>query len=144
MYITVQCKRKSGDCVIQCYGYELNEEICQCTCYTNDKGKEWVITKWFVNPGHQHKRYGFEILQKALSELTTRYGSPRKITYIWNGVNNYVLEWLQKRFDAECLCPLVILKTQAEDNWESHVYQLNKEKVLTYFELTDDTRNNGL
>lgn len=50
----------------------------------------------------------------------------------WNGLNQYVYDWLEKNFDAVCNCPLAVQKTQSDDDWSSHIYTLDKDKVLEF------------
>lgn len=128
-------KDKSGDCTIQSLGYIGEEKICQCVCHTNNGGKEWVIAKWFVDSQYQRKGYGYKILKKTLQELFMFCSFPEKISYIWNGTNEYVMEWLLEKFDAQCSCPIAVQKTQSEDDWESHIYQLDISKTLEYFDI---------
>lgn len=34
-----------------------------------------------------------------------------------------------------CNCPIAVQKTQTGDDWDSHIYTLNKNKVLDYFKV---------
>ena len=60
---------------------------------------------------------------------------PDKIEYIWNGANQYVYDWMTHHFDPISKCPIAVQKYASEDDWDSHVYILNVEKVLKYFEI---------
>ena len=75
------------------------------------------------------------ILNKILQYLYRAYGKPSNIEYIWNGTNEYVFDWLVTHFNAVCKCPIAVQKTQADDDWSSHIYELNVNKVLKYFKL---------
>lgn len=101
---------------------------------TKDKD-EWTIFKWSTQDKFQHAGYGRFAMQELLKYCVNIYGMPKSIKYIWNGQNNYVGEWLVKHFDAICCCPLSILKNNCDDDWESHIYMLDKEKVLEYFDI---------
>ena len=101
---------------------------------TRDKD-EWTIFKWNTQERFQHAGYGRFAMQELLKYCTKTYGEACKIKYIWNGQNKYVGEWLVKNFDAICCCPLSVIKNSCDDDWESHIYILNKKKVYEYFEI---------
>lgn len=98
-------------------------------------GNVWTISEWFVSDCFQHKGYGRRILDAALTKMFEMFGEPFEIQYVWNGQNEYVFEWLKKNFTPISTCPIAIQKTQSDDDWSSHIYKLQKEKVLKYFEL---------
>ena len=64
--------------------------------------------------------------------MKTIFGIPAHIEYIWNGQNQYVYDWLKKNFDAVCKCPIAAQKTQPGDDWDSHIYELDCNKVLRF------------
>lgn len=109
--------------------------VGKCRICFDESGKVWTISSWFVEPEYQNQGIGHRILQKTLARMYQTYGLPDKIEYIWNGANEYVLNWMERHFDAACTCPLVIQKTQTDDDWSSHIYELNTEKVLCYFKI---------
>ena len=63
------------------------------------------------------------------------YGLPKEVDYVWNGSNDYVIEWLNKHFGAISKCPIAVQKNSFDDDWDSHVYVLNRVKFLNYFQL---------
>lgn len=95
----------------------------------------WTISEWFVNSNYQNKGYGRTILFTALNELYTLYGLPFEIQYVWNGQNMYVYEWLKKYFKPISGCPIAIQKIASDDDWDSHIYKIDRDKVLKYFNI---------
>lgn len=45
---------------------------------------------------------------------------------------NTTYDWLVKNFDAVCECPIAVQKTQPGDDWDSHIYELDCNKVLRF------------
>ena len=82
-----------------------------------------------------NKGYGKATLKACLDEIYKKHGLPKRIEYIWNGTNSYVLDWLNKHFGAISKCPIAVQKYASEDDWDSHIYILNKDKFLNYFEI---------
>ena len=95
--------------------------------------KIWSITEWFTNTNYQHQGLGNQLLREAFCQLYRRDGMPNEIRYNWNGVNQYVMDWLTKNFDPVSILPLSVQKYSEEDNWEAHIYVLNKNKLLDYY-----------
>lgn len=106
-----------------------------CTCEISISRDAWNITAWYTKEGFKNKGLGKQTMQVALRYCRETYGEPQAMQYTWNGVNHYVLEWLEKNFDAVCTCPIAVQKNQSGDDWDSHIYGLDKEKVLQYFGL---------
>lgn len=113
----------------------LLEDIEACKCQINVDGSTWTISSWYTNKDYQHKGIGTKTLKQLLQHLYSNFGCPMRIEYIWNGANEYVYEWLEVNFGALSKCPLAVQKTQTDDDWDSHIYYLNVEKVIKYFEL---------
>lgn len=107
----------------------VKEQVCKVILHMED-GK-LSISSWFTCEKYMNNGAGKATLKEAILYVIDLYGRPSKIEYAWNGENEYVGEWLQK-FDAECNCPIAVQKTQADDDWDSHVYDLNVEKFLVY------------
>ena len=59
-------------------------------------------------------------------------GEPQYFEYVWNGQNQYVMDWLKEHFDPVCKLPLAVQKYSDADDWEAHIYKLNKQKVLDF------------
>lgn len=106
-----------------------------CKCRVNYNNGKWSISSWFTDKEYQHKGLGKKALEVALQTIYKVTGKPDSIEYIWNGTNSYVGDWITKHFDAKCKCPLVVLKETFNDDWESHIYELNVDKVLKYFNI---------
>lgn len=111
--------------------------ITKCKINISNNYKKWTISEWFTTTNFQHMGFGKVALKNALIELLNQYGEPNEIEYIWNGVNQYVYDWLVENFDAKCECPIAVLKKQADDDYLSHMYMLNKNKVLNHFNLKE-------
>ena len=117
-----------------------NIEVCRLIInrdideYYNIK---WTITSWYTKEGYGHKGYGTKLMQHAIHQMFKSDGKPHTIEYVWNGANQYVYNWLEK-FDPVCKCPLVVLKTQNDDEWDAHIYVLNVKKFLDYFGVKDN------
>ncbi len=114
---------------------ETNIKVCDCKIAVNENTDTWTISSWYTEKGFGHKGFGTNTLQACLSEINKYYKAPTKVEYIWNGANEYVLEWLNKHFGAVSKCPLVVQKYQSDDDWESHIYILNRNKFVEYFHL---------
>lgn len=115
--------------------YEGMEEVCHCQLDTEDNNSIWTISSWYTKKGYGNHGIGRASMKELLDYMFQTYGSPKKIQYIWNGANAYVMDFLEENFDAVCNCPIAVQKTQAEDDWDSHMYTLNKDKVLSYFHV---------
>ena len=111
-----------------------NKEICKCFIGVEDK--VWTISSWYTLKGYENRGFGKKTLRYLLHYLYSKLGAPNKIQYIWNGLNSYVFDWLDNNFGAISKCPIAIQKTQSDDDWDSHIYYLNTNKVLKYFEIT--------
>lgn len=119
---TAECEAMLGDKVI-------------CSCKVNSNISMWTIVSWFTNEEFQGNGIGKKTLAQTLYCLYKNTGAPKEIKYIWNGMNSYVLEWMERHFDAKSLCPIAVQKKQADDDWESHIYDLDVAKTLAYFEI---------
>ena len=111
------------------------EVVCTCEISVNKSEKLWNITSWFTKNEFKNRGFGKDTMKKSMGYCMETYGSPEYIQYTWNGSNSYVLDWIESHFDAICTCPIAVQKTQADDDWSSHIYDLNKDKVLEYFGL---------
>lgn len=110
-------------------------EVCKCKMSSSKDKSLWTISSWYTKRGFMHQGFGKKTLKKTLDEMNKTLGLPTKIEYIWNGANEYVYDWLSKNFGALSKCPLAVQKYSNDDDWESHIYSLNTEKFLNYFEL---------
>lgn len=118
---------------ISCIATIGDKEICNCKIYRKaDQTNTWVIPAWFTEEGYKNQGIGTDILKHGLQNMAQIFGLPDHIEYIWNGLNQYVYDWLEKNFDAVCNCPLAVQKTQSDDDWSSHIYTLDKDKVLEF------------
>lgn len=126
---------------ILCRLLKDEEEISMCEIDVDETTRSWNIIYWFTYKGLGNRGFGKMVLGEALRRCMEKYGSPASIRYTWNGANAYVLEWIERHFDAVCTCPIAVQKTQAEDDWDSHIYELDKEKVLKYFEIIREETN---
>lgn len=118
---------------IKCFARLADENICKCQIGI-EKGV-WTISAWFTKEEYKHQGIGKETMQYILRYMFETFGAPEEIDYIWNGTNQYVYDWIHNCFDAYCKCPIAIQKTQSDDDWSSHVYVLNHQKIFQYFKI---------
>ena len=111
------------------------ENDIACSCQVNFTGNTWTISSWYTSKNYKHQGIGKKTLQTALVKVYSITSKPDKIEYIWNGANQYVYDWMIHHFDPISKCPIAVQKYASEDDWDSHVYILNVEKVLKYFEI---------
>lgn len=104
-------------------------------CQINVQNDVWTIAEWFTTAKYQHHGYGTVLLKHLLGEIRKECELPGGFEYIWNGTNQYVYDWLNENFGALSKCPIAVLKVANDDDWLSHVYMLNREKFITYFNL---------
>ena len=109
---------------------EDNTQICECRISLSNN--IWSITEWFTSNEYKNKGYGTQTMKYAVQQLYDAYGMPEGIRYNWNRVNEYVLEWIIRHFDAKPLIPEYERFT-GEDTWDSHIYILDKNKFINYF-----------
>lgn len=95
----------------------------------------WTITGWYIEKQYQNKGFGNRLLKETFQYLLKENGIPDKIDYVWDGTNQYVYDWLVDNFDAYCDCPIAVQKYSSDDDWTSHIYHLNVEKIFSYFNL---------
>ena len=115
-----------------------NIEVCKCKMYTNPSKTTWTISSWYTLSDFNHQGFGKKTLEKTVWEMYKQFGIPEKIEYIWNGTNEYVYAWLSKNFDAISNCPIAVQKYANDDDWQSHIYTLNKNKFLNYFGIKEE------
>lgn len=113
----------------------MDKDTCISSCRINITGKTWTVSSWYTAKDRKHNGYGKHVLQTAMQNAYARTGHPDKVEYIWNGANQYVYDWMSKHFEPVSKCPLAVQKYASGDDWESHIYILNVEKVLNYFEI---------
>lgn len=114
-----------------------NIPVCKCRMYTDDSKKIWTISSWYTKKEFNHQGFGKKTLDKTVWEMYKQFDVPEKIDYIWNGANDYVYNWISKNFDAKSSCPIAVQKYATDDDWTSHIYNLNKEKFLKFFGIKE-------
>lgn len=129
----IDVKVSMGDDSITCQ--LMDKDTCISSCRINITGKTWTISSWYTAKDRKHNGYGKHVLQTAIQNAYAKTGHPDKVEYIWNGANQYVYDWMSKHFEPVSKCPLAVQKYASGDDWESHIYILNVEKVLNYFEI---------
>ena len=133
MYFTDEFDTKN-----RIYITKLHDElkkVCECKVCVNKSHDAWSISAWYTSTSYMHKGYGKETLKHILEDMYEELGIPSKIEYIWNGSNQYVMDWLERNFDPVCKLPLAVLKNQEADDWDAHIYVLNRDKVIKYFNI---------
>lgn len=118
---------------IVCKIMEKGTLASHCTI-TRDSDK-WNISSWYTTSSFKNKGYGKTAMIELFTYCTDKYGKPAEIKYTWNGQNSYVYDWMVKHFDAVCCCSLAVQKYSYDDDWESHLYDLNVDKFLNYLEI---------
>lgn len=111
------------------------DSIIVCSCKINTENDIWSISSWYTIPEYGNKGYGKKTMAALIKHMYDMFGVPLGIEYIWNGANQYVYDWIEKNFEAVCECSMSVMKYQCEDDWESHIYKLNKDKFLSYFHI---------
>jgi len=101
-------------------------------CKVSLSNNIWNITEWFTDSKSQGQGFGKACLCYAIDQLFTHYGEPDEIRYNWNGVNEYVMDFLKRHFDPVSILPISEQKFNEQDSWEAHIYVLNKDKVFDY------------
>ncbi len=117
-----------------------NISVCKCRMYTDNSKKNWTVSSWYTNKNFLHQGFGKKTLDKTVWEMYKQFGYPEKVDYIWNGANKYVFNWLYKNFDAKSSCPIAVQKYATDDDWSSHIYNLNKDKFLNYFGIENQKK----
>ena len=120
-------KNNSFKCFLNSGDIEL------CKCQINVCNKTWTISSWYTNKDYLNKGFGTKTLKHLLRFLYEQFGKPESVEYIWNGANYYVYQWMELNFGAISKCPLAVQKVQSDDDWDSHIYYLNVNKVIKYF-----------
>lgn len=111
------------------------DKVCVSRCVIDVVDNIWTISSWYTTKGYGNKGYGTKTMQYLLKYIFAINGAPNRIEYIWNGSNLYVFDWLDSNFGAISKCPIAIQKTQSDDDWDSHIYYLNTNKFMRYFNL---------
>lgn len=108
-----------------------NEEIGHASITLSDR--TLTIVMWVVDKRLRNTGIGRELLRVLIEITCNKIGVPEKVLYDWNGVNSYVLEWMERNFDAKCTEDIAVKKYDFSDSWDAHEYSLNPELVLRYF-----------
>ena len=119
--------------ISQVSGFLESIPVTESQVNVDTKKSCFSISYWHTKQGYQKHGYGVETLKKNLENLVSVFGIPENFEYIWNGANQYVLDWLINNFDAKPVESLAIAKYEAGESWEGHVYVLNREKVVRFF-----------
>lgn len=116
------------------YAKYNGDVIGHCSISANSN-RIWMISEWFVDHDYQRQGIGKDLFLYAMKYLNLHYPIPDKIEYVWNGANQYVYDWLQKNFAPVSQCPIAIQKSNTDDDWLSHIYELDVDSVFDYFDL---------
>lgn len=104
-------------------------------CCINRNSNTWEISAWYTREGYMHQGFGKKTMKYTIDTMVKLFGIPEAVNYIWNGKNSYVYEWITKNFDAVCECPLSVQKYANDDDWSSHIYNLDKDKFFSFFQV---------
>lgn len=119
---------------------QVHNSIGHITISVN-KDNSWMISEWFVNHDYQHQGLGTELFRESINYLSSNFPYPDKIEYVWNGANRYVYEWLQKNFAPVSQCSMVVQKYNSDDDWLSHIYELDVRSVYEYFGIFNQEKD---
>lgn len=108
-------------------------EVSKCVM-SADKSN-WRISAWYTKEECFGQGLGKKCMKELVHHIYSILGRPECIEYIWNGQNDYVYEWMERHFSPVSKCPIIVQKYQAEDDWDSHVYKLDVNAFLKYFEV---------
>lgn len=122
-----------SDRTYKCVYIADEKEVCKCIINVEDGA--FTISSWFTDVDYRHNGIGKITMRDLLTYLCQSFGVPGNVNYIWNGQNQYVYDFITENFDAICSCPIAIQKTQSDDDWSSHIYGLNRDKVFGYFDI---------
>lgn len=128
-----QTFRRGQAYTTQAHFDKIDDIVCECKISVNSDTNTRTISSWYTAKDYQHHGYGTETLRACLNEIKQQNPEPAKVEYIWNGTNEYVLKWLAEHFGAISRCPVAVQKYAFDDDWESHIYVLNKEKFAAFF-----------
>lgn len=106
-----------------------------------NKDNSWMISEWFVNHDYQHQGLGTELFRESINYLSSNFPYPDKIEYVWNGANRYVYDWLQKNFAPISQCSMAVQKYNSDDDWLSHIYELDVRSVYEYFGIFNQEKD---
>ena len=106
-----------------------------CTCKVTMENRTMSIVSWYTEKQYMHQGYGIKVLKHAVTMLYQEHGKPEKIKYIWNGANSYVMDWMNRHFAPVSMLPLAVQKYSDADDWEAHIYNLDVDKFLQYFDI---------
>ena len=120
---------------VKLYSVETNDKICECKISVNPESRSWTISSWFTVEKYQHLGFGTKTLENCLDLICQNEIELETVEYIWNGANEYVLDWLNENFGAVSRCPIAVQKYSSDDDWNAHIYVLNKQKFVNYFNL---------
>lgn len=120
---------------------ENHKPIGHISVSVNPRENSWMISEWFVDHNYQRQGLGKDLFLYAMKYFNLHYPIPDKIEYVWNGANQYVYDWLQKNFAPVSQCPIAIQKSNTDDDWLSHIYELDVNSVFEYFDLDYQIKN---
>ena len=87
---------------------KLGIPLAKCKISNDMITHTWTISEWYVNQDYQNQGFGNQILKATLKDLYAIHKRPDRIRYIWNGQNEYVHNWLQKKFSPISECPIAV------------------------------------
>lgn len=118
-----------------CYVYILGTDIKVGRCEMSYGVSKWGIKEWFVEDGYKRKGIGKQMMKLLMEDLLKDTGKPVEVIYTWNGENEYVYDWLIRNFNAVCQEDLNVLKNDSKFGWKAHLFKLDTNLVLKYFDI---------
>ncbi len=124
--------------IYQTQVYLRQSQVAECKICVNKNTNTWSITSWYTRPENQKHGYGVFAMRATLKTMLRDQGYPQNIEYVWNGANQYVMDWLTRHFSPVSKLPVAVQKYQEIDDWDAHIYILNREAIIKYFDVTPD------
>lgn len=100
-----------------------------------------AISSWFTELAFKGMGFGKILLSTAVKQIEEFMEGISSVSYIWNGVNEYVHDWIVNRFNAVCECPISVLKATDKDSWDCHEYVLDVNRFMNYVSLISSVQN---
>lgn len=95
----------------------------------------WSISSWYNKTKQRQSGWGKACLTELSVKILNKYGKPAEISYTWNGQNEYVGRLVTETWAGICNTPLAVLKKDQSDSWDSHLYDLDKDRFLSWLGL---------
>lgn len=143
MVIHVTCERVDSGVWCKVAGMidDIKLNISECKISTTNENTEWMITKWNTRSSFSRHGFGTTALASAIRYMDVHFPHPKRITYSWNGENEYVKTFLEKNFDATLLESIADIKHDPADSKKSHIFNLDVPKAMSFGDMFSCTHS---